>query len=264
MTANNSKSYLPYLNKLVDQYNDTYHHSFDEKPFNADYSASTENFESNPKAPKLKVNDRVRITKYKNIISKDYTENWSREIFIIDSVLKTNPWTYKIKNSNGKKIIGSFCENELLQSILQMSYFPKPDSHIRDKVKLILDLSNYATKKELDHARRADTSDLAAKKDFIALKSEIDKLDINKLVNVPTSLSNLKTKVDDLDVGILKTVPIDLKELSDVVDNDVIKNTTFNTLKTQVNTLEKKNPDATTSIHINQQNKKFREKNSRC
>ena len=245
MTANNSKSYLPYLNKLVDQYSDTYHHSFDENPFNADYSASTENFDSNPKAPKLKVNDRVRITKYKNIISKDYTENWSREIFIIDSVLKTNPWTYKIKNSNVKKIIGSFYENELLQSILQMSYFPKPDSHIRDKVKVILDLSNYATKKELDHARRADTSDLAAKKDFIALKSEIDKLDINKLVNVPTSLSNLKTKVDDLDVGILKTVPIDLKELSDVVDNDVIKNTTFNTLKTKVNTLEKNSHKST-------------------
>ena len=75
ITDNNNKSYLPYLNKLVDQYNDTYHHSFDEKPFNADYSASTENFESNPKAPKLKVNDRVRITKYKNIISKGYTEN---------------------------------------------------------------------------------------------------------------------------------------------------------------------------------------------
>ena len=117
------------MNKLVDQYNDTYHHSFDEKPFNADYSASTENFESNPKAPKLKVNDRVRITKYKNIISKGYTENWSREIFIIDSVLKTNPWTYKIKNSNGKKIIGSFYENELLQSIINKLFSKTRESY---------------------------------------------------------------------------------------------------------------------------------------
>ena len=56
---------------------------------------------------------------------------------------------------------------------------------------------NSATKKELDHATGVDTSDLAAKKDFIALKAEVDKLDINKLVNVPTSLNNLKTKVDD-------------------------------------------------------------------
>ena len=46
-------------------------------------------------------------------------------------------------------------------------------------------------KKELDHATSVDTSDLAAKKDFIALKAEFDKLDINKLVNVPTSLNNL-------------------------------------------------------------------------
>ena len=53
------------------------------------------------KLPSL--NGRVRITNYKNIFSKDYTENWSREILIIDSVLKTNPSNYKIKDLNGKK-----------------------------------------------------------------------------------------------------------------------------------------------------------------
>ena len=84
-------------------------------PINTDYSAFTE---TNFKARKFKVNDRVRITKYKNIFSKGYTENWSREIFIIDSVLKTNPWTYKLKDLNGEKIIGSFYEKELLLSIL--------------------------------------------------------------------------------------------------------------------------------------------------
>ena len=63
-----------------------------------------------------------------------------------------------------------------------MSYYPEPDSDIRDKIKVVLDLSNYATKKELDHATGVDTSDLAAKIDFIALKVEVDKLDINKLV----------------------------------------------------------------------------------
>ena len=65
-------------------------------------------------------------------------------------------------------------------------------------------MSNYATKKELNHATGVNTSDLAAKKDFIALKAEIEKIDITKLSNVPTSLNNLKTKVDDLDVGKLK------------------------------------------------------------
>ena len=93
-----------------------------------------------------------------------------------------------------------------------MSYYPEPDSHVRYKVKVVLDLPSYATKKELDHATGVDTSDLAAKKDFIALKAEVDKLDINKLVNVPSSLNNLKTKTDDLDIGKLKTVPVDLKK----------------------------------------------------
>ena len=72
-------------------------------------------------------------------------------------------------------------------------------------------MSNYANKKELEHATGIDTSDLAAKNDFIALKVEFDKLDINKPTNVPTSLNNFKTKVVDLDVGKLKTVPVVLK-----------------------------------------------------
>ena len=92
MTANNSKSYLAYLNKLVYKYNNTYHHYINRKPIIADYSTLTKKIETNPKAPWLKVNDRVRISEYKNILSKSYTENWSREVFIINSVLKTNPW----------------------------------------------------------------------------------------------------------------------------------------------------------------------------
>ena len=130
MTVNDSKFYLPYLNKLVDQYNNTYHYSINKKSINADYSGLTENTETNPKASKFKVNDRVRITQYKNSISKCYLENWSREILIIDSVLRTNLWTCKIKDLNGEKIIGSFYEKELLWSILKMNYYPKLNSHI--------------------------------------------------------------------------------------------------------------------------------------
>ena len=76
-----------------------------------------------------------------------------------------------------------------------MSYYPEQDSHIRDNVKVVLDLSNSATKKELENDTGIDTSDLAAKNDLIALKGEVDKLDINKLTNVLTSFNNLKTKV---------------------------------------------------------------------
>ena len=108
------------------------------------------------------------------------------------------------------------------------------------KVKVVLYLTNYVTKKELEHAKGIDTSDLAAKKNFVTLKSELDKLGVNKFVNIPASLNNLKTKVLVLDVAKLKIVPKDLKILSDVVDNQVIKNTKFNTLKMKVNKIGKK------------------------
>ena len=85
-----------------------------------------------------------------------------------------------------------------------------------------------------------DTSELAAKKDFIASTAELDNLGINKLVDFRTNLNNLKTKVDDLDVGKLKNVSVDLKKLSDVVANKVVENTKLNILKTKVNSLEKK------------------------
>ena len=64
----------------------------------------------NCKAPKFKVNDRVRIARIKNIFSKGYTENESTEIFIINSVLKSSAWIYKLKDLNGEKIMGSLYE----------------------------------------------------------------------------------------------------------------------------------------------------------
>ena len=88
VTANNSKSYLGYLNKLVNEYNNTYHRSIRENPIHADYFVLTKEISLSQKVPKFKVGDRVRITKYKNIFSKGYTENWSRKIFVIDSVLR--------------------------------------------------------------------------------------------------------------------------------------------------------------------------------
>ena len=68
-------------------------------------------------------------------------------------------------------------------------------------------------------------------------------------------MNNTKTKVASLDVGKLKAVPVDLKKLSDLVANEVVKNAKFNTLKKKIKSLEKKVPDATTLIHINQYNK---------
>ena len=64
MTSKDSKSYLSYLNKLINQYDNTYQYSINLKSINTDYSALTEKVETNPKAPKFKVNDRVRITQH--------------------------------------------------------------------------------------------------------------------------------------------------------------------------------------------------------
>ena len=64
----------------------TYHYSINNKPINADYSALSEKIETNLKAPKFKVNDTIRITKYKNIFSKIYTENWSRDKYLLSTL----------------------------------------------------------------------------------------------------------------------------------------------------------------------------------
>ena len=65
----------------------------------------TGEMKSSHKAPKLKVGDRFRIIKYKNSFSKGFTKTWSREIFFIDFVLKTNPRKNNTKDLNEEKVI---------------------------------------------------------------------------------------------------------------------------------------------------------------
>ena len=60
-------------------------------------------------------------------------------------------------------------------------------------------MSNYATKIDLKNATGVDTSDFAKKTDLVNLKYGVDKLDIDKLNNVPNNSSNLRSKVDKLD-----------------------------------------------------------------
>ena len=101
-------------------------------------------------------------------------------------------------------------------------YFPKPKSR-GEKVKVELDLSNYATKAELKNAAGVDLSKFAKKVDLASLKSEVDKLHINKLEKVSTSLNSWKNKVDKLEVDKLVPVLIDLIKLSDVIKMVLLK-----------------------------------------
>ena len=94
-------------------------------------------------------------------------------------------------------------------------YFPKPSSH-EENIKFEIDLSNYATKKDINDITHVDTSNFALKTNLANLKTEVDKLDIDKLV----------------------PVPVDLSKLSDVVKNDVVKKTVYDKLVEKVNNID--------------------------
>ena len=104
-------------------------------------------------------------------------------------------------------------------------------------VKVDLDLPNYATKTDLKNAKGVDISKFAEKVDLASLKSEVDKLDIDKLEIVPTGLNSLKSKIDRLNFDKLVPVPVDLSKLIDVVKNDALKKTKYDELVKNVNAI---------------------------
>ena len=91
-------------------------------------------------------------------------------------------------------------------------YFPKPYEAFSGNVKVKVDLPNYATKADIKNISHVDTSSFALKTNLANLKTEVDKLDIDKLVPVPD----------------------DLSKLSNVVKNDVIKKADYNTKITEI------------------------------
>ena len=132
-------------------------------PIDADYCALTEEIESIHEASKFKGRNRVSITRYKSIISKVYTINWWRKIFVIDSVLKTNPWTHEIKDLEEKKIRSFYKKNCCLLNY-KWAIIQNQIVILKTKVKLLLDLPNYSNKKGLKHVKGVDISNLDAKK----------------------------------------------------------------------------------------------------
>ena len=102
-------------------------------------------------------------------------------------------------------------------------YFPKPYEAFGRDINVSVDLSNYATKKDIKNIAHVDTSRFALKANLANLKTEVDKLDTDKLNNLPNNLRKLKTKVDKLDIDKLVTAPVGLSKLSNVVKNEVIK-----------------------------------------
>ena len=120
-------------------------------------------------------------------------------------------------------------------------YFPKPNS-LGSNVKVEWDLSNYATKTDLKNVTGVDTSSFAKKTDLVHLKSDVDKLAIDNLKNLPTDLCNFKSKVDKLDANKLVSVPVDWSKLSDAVKNAVVTKDIYNS---KIKNIEDAFPDIT-------------------
>ena len=95
-------------------------------------------------------------------------------------------------------------------------YFPKPYEQFGGDINVKVDLSNYATKDDIKNILHVDTSSFALKTNLANLKSEVDKLDIDKLVPIPT----------------------DLSKLSNVVKNDVVKKADYSKLVTKVDNID--------------------------
>ena len=114
MTAISKKFYFNVLDDIINKYNNTVHGTIEMKPIEVtDDSYAEYNENPNKKNPKFKVGDNIRITKYKNIFAKGYTPNWSDEVFVINKIENTVPWTYVINDLSGAEITGSFYEKEL-------------------------------------------------------------------------------------------------------------------------------------------------------
>ena len=114
MTAISKNVYIDVLDNIVNKYNNTVHKTIKMKPINVtDDSLAEYNEDFNKKTPKFKVGDHVRISKYKHTFAKGYIPNWSNEVFIVNKIKNTVPWTYSISDLNNEKILGSFYEKEL-------------------------------------------------------------------------------------------------------------------------------------------------------
>ena len=102
------------LDYIVKEYNNTRRSTIKMKPIDVkDNTYINTDKKINNKDPKFKVGDCVRISKYKNMFAKGYVPNWSEEVFVVNKIKNTVPWTYEINDLNGEEIVGSFYEKEL-------------------------------------------------------------------------------------------------------------------------------------------------------
>ena len=123
-------------------------------------------------------------------------------------------------------------------------YFPKPFRSFGRNINVKVDLSNYATKTDLKNVKHVDTSRFALKKNLASLKTEVDKLDIDKLAPVPVGLSKLS---DVVKYDVVKKTVYDklVANVNNTDTSDFVLKTKYQTDKTE---LENKIPDVTDCV----------------
>ena len=122
-TAENTRNWINMLDKLLLNYNNKFHSTIKMTPTEASKQKNKtqvlENkiyLEHGNENPKFKVGDKVRISRVKGLFEKGYLPNWSEALYIVDTVKKTNPYTYTVRDMNGEEVLGSFYTEELQKS----------------------------------------------------------------------------------------------------------------------------------------------------
>ena len=123
-------------------------------------------------------------------------------------------------------------------------YFPQPFRSFGGNINVKIDLSSYATKTYLKNVAQVDTSSFALKTNLASLKTEVDKLDIDKLAPVPVNLSKLS---DVVKKDIIKKDVYDklVAKVNNIHTRDLLLKTKYQTDKTE---LEKKIPDVSNLV----------------
>lgn len=130
-----SYKWLDILPKIVFDYNNTIHSTTGLKPIDVNRKNEKQLLKNvfkgikivDPRTPKFKIGDSVRISKYREFFSKGYTPNYSNEIFTINKVNMTNPTTYILEDEQKNEIQGGFYQEEL-QAVKH------PDVYLVEKV----------------------------------------------------------------------------------------------------------------------------------
>ena len=124
-TAENTRNWINMLDKLLTEYNNKKHSTIKMTPIEASKKDNEEIVWNNlnnkvnivTSKQKFKVGDTVRISRIKAVFEKGYLPNWSEELFTVVEVKRTNPFTYKLSDTNGDILEGSLCNEELQKSV---------------------------------------------------------------------------------------------------------------------------------------------------